>query len=252
MFLISARQAGAFDLPELSRLLSREKSADLLAQSRELAGRRRRGTLLAWLQGQDLPGRAERLRRLDDEAAELLSQRLGVPLVESAVPAMTDDPAYRMVMTDDVFARRVARWPIINLLHSLLAPLRILIRENAAAGSFFGGAEALVDAHFKITGGSVATLLQSAFGQLYQTDPAVAGLYAGRKLWEPMEAQMAEARLRRELVDTVQRQRQIVLSRLSGKSGIISPLFRVLLTIGRWRGFRSYNPCCIRFWRHIR
>jgi hypothetical protein len=242
VFLISARQAGAFDLPELSRLLSREKSADLLAQSRELAGRRRLGTLLAWLQGQDLPGRAERLRRLDDEAAELLSQRLGVPLVESAVPAMTDDPAYRMVMTDDVFARRVARWPIINLLHSLLAPLRILIRENAAAGSFFGGAEALVDAHFKITGGSVATLLQSAFGQLYQTDPAVAGLYAGRKLWEPMEAQMAEARLRRELVDTVQRQRQIVLSRLSGKSGIISPLFRVLLTIGALAWFPFVQP----------
>ncbi len=242
VFLISARQAEAFDLPELSRLLSREKTAELLAESRDLAGRRRQRTLLSWLLNQDLPGRAQRLGRLDDEATELLSQRLGVPLVESTVPAITGNPAYRMVMTDDVFARRVARWPIVNLLHSLLSPLRILIRENAAAGSFFGGAEALVDAHIKTPGGSVANLVQSAFGQLYQTDPAVAALYTQRKLWEPREAEMAESRLRQELIETIQRQRQVVLSRLSGKSGIIAPLVRGLLTIGALLWFPFIQP----------
>jgi hypothetical protein len=242
VFLISAKQPNAFDQPELSRLLSREKSADLLAESRDLASRRRQGTLLSWLLERDLPGRAQRLGRLGDEASELLSQRLGVPLVEVTVPAITGNPAYRMVMTDDVFARRVARWPIVNLLHSLLSPLRILIRENAAAGSFFGGAEALVDAHIKVNGGSVANLVQSAFGQLYQTDPAVAGLYAHRKLWEPREAEMAEARLRQEWIETIQRQRQVVLSRLSGKSGIIAPLIRGLLTIGALLWFPFIQP----------
>jgi hypothetical protein len=242
VFLISAKQPNVFDLPELSRLLSREKSADLLAESRDLASRRQQGTLLSWLLERDLPGRAQRLGRLGDEAAELLSQRLGVPLVETTVPAITGNPAYRMVMTDDVFARRVARWPIVNLLHSLLSPLRILIRENAAAGSFFGGAEALVDAHIKVNSGSVANLVQSAFGQLYQTDPAVAGLYAHRKPWEPREAEMAEARLRQEWIETIQRQRQVVLTRLSGKSGIIAPLIRGLLTIGALLWFPFIQP----------
>jgi hypothetical protein len=242
VFLISARQPGAFDLPELSRLLSREKTADSLAESRDLASRRHQRSLLSWLVKCDLPGRAARLNRLDDEAAELLSERLGVPLVEITVPAITDNPAYRMVMTDDVFARRVARWPIVNLLHSLLSPVRILIRENAAAGSFFGGAEALVDAHIKIAGGSVAGRVQSAFGQLNQTDPALAGLYAHRKLWESREAEIAEARLRQEWIETIQRQRQEVLSRLSGKSGIIAPLVRGLLTIGALLWFPFIQP----------
>ncbi len=90
IFLISARQPGAFDLPELSRLLSREKTADSLAESRDLANRRHQRTLLSWLLERDLPGRAERLNRLDNEAAELLSERLGVPLVETTIPAITE------------------------------------------------------------------------------------------------------------------------------------------------------------------
>ncbi|HEY1921251.1 MAG TPA: hypothetical protein VGG44_00680 [Tepidisphaeraceae bacterium] len=242
VFLISARQPGAFDLPELSKLLSREKTADSLAESRDLASRRHQRTLLSWLLDRDLPGQAARLKRLDDEAGELLSQRLGVPLVETTIPAITDNPAYRMVMTDDVFARRVARWPLVNLVHSLMSPVRILIRENAAAGSFFGGAEALVDAHIKIAGGSVTSRVQSAFGQLNQTDPAVAGLYAQRKLWEPREAETAEARLRQEWIETIQRQREVVLSRLSGKVGIIAPLIRGLLTIGALLWFPFIQP----------
>lgn len=242
VFLISARRPTEFDLPELSRLLSREKSPDSLAESRDLAVHRRMGTLMAWLIDQDLPGRSARLARLDDEAAELLSQRLGVPLVETAVPAMTDDPAYRMVMTDDVFARRVARWPIVNLLHSLLSPLRMLIRENAAAGSFFAGPQALVDAHLKIPAGPVATLIQSAFGQLYQSDPAIAGLYSHKKLWEPMESQMAQTRLRRKLTETVQRQRQTIRSKLSGRTGIVAPFIRILLTIGALLWFPFVQP----------
>jgi hypothetical protein len=84
--------------------------------------------------------------------------------------------------------------------------------------------------------------VQSAFGQLYQTDPAVAGLYAHRKLWEPREAEMAEARLRQEWIETIQRQRQVVLSRLSGKSGIIAPLIRGLLTIGALLWFPFVQP----------
>ena len=47
-------------------------------------------------------------------------------------------------MMDAAFERRVARWPIVNVLHMLLSPLLVLIRRNSS-GAAFGGAEALVD-----------------------------------------------------------------------------------------------------------
>jgi hypothetical protein len=242
VYMISARRPGEFDLPELAKSLSRERSAGSLAESRELATRRRQRTLLSWLTKQNLPARAQQLARLDDLASDLLNQRLGIPLVETVLPRMIDDPAYRRVMTDGVFLRRVSRWPIVNVLHTLLLPLRFVIRENAAAGSFLGGEEALVDAHLKIAGGSIATPIQSAFAQLYQSDPSVAVLYADRKLWEPMEAESAKNRLRQELVETLRRQREMVLAKLSGRSGIIAPLFRFLLTIGALLWFPFIQP----------
>ena len=242
VYMISARKPGEFDLPELAKSLSRERSADSLTESRELAMRRRQRTLLGWLTKQNLHGRAQQLARLDDLASDLLGQRLGIPLVEGVVPRMIDDPVYRMVMTDGVFVRRVARWPIVNVLHTLLLPLRFVIRENAAAGSFLGGEEALVDSHLKIAGGPIAKPIQSAFAQLYQSDPSVAGLYADRKLWEPMEAESAQGGLRQELVETLRRQREIVLTKLSGKSGVIAPVFRFLLTIGALLWFPFVQP----------
>lgn len=242
IYLISAKKPAAFDLPQLQRLLSREKSTEMVADSRQRAGRRRQRSLLAWLAAQDLPGRAQRLGRLDDEATELLSQRVGVPLLETAVPAMIDDPAYRQVMREGVLARRIARWPIVNVLYALLAPLRLVIRENAASGSFFGGAEALVDSHLKLSAGPVSGLVQSVFAQLHQSDPAVASLYARRKLWDSMEAEAAQSAIRRQLVETIDRQRQEILSRLSGRAGIIAPPIRVLLTIGALIWFPFVQP----------
>jgi hypothetical protein len=242
VFMVSAKKPAAFDLPELAKLLSREKSAKSLSESRELAGRRRQRTLLNWLNSQDLPGRAARLTRLDEAAGDLLSERVGVPLVERIIPAMIDDPSYRAVMTDGVFARRVARWPIVNVLHAVLSPLRFVIRENAAAGSFFGGEDALVDAHLKVSGSPVARIVQTAFAQLNQSDPAIAGLYANRKLWETMEAEQAEFRLRTSLVDCVRGQREVVLARLAGRAGLIAPLVRFVLTIGALIWFPFAQP----------
>jgi hypothetical protein len=240
--LVSARKPKEFDLPDLAKLLSRERSAGTLAESANRASRRRQRTLLTWLTRQNLPAGAERLARLDDEATELLNQRLGIPLLETIVPGMMDDPVYRMVMTDGVFARRVSRWPVVNVLHTLLVPLRFVVRENASAGSFFGGEEALVDSHLKIAGASIAKPIQSAFGQLYQSDPTVANLYLQRKLWESMEAESAAGRLRRELTDTLRAQRQAVLAKLSGRAGIIAPVVRFLLTIGALLWFPFIQP----------
>ena len=99
-----------------------------------------------------------------------------------------------------------------------------------------------MDAHLRIAGGSVATPIQTAFAQLNQSDPAIAGLYANRKLWESMEAERAESRLRQALVETVRQQREIVMSRLSGRMGVIAPIVRVVLTIGALLWFPFVQP----------
>jgi hypothetical protein len=242
VFLLSAIHPKKFDLPELSGLLSRQKSADAVAHSRQLADRQRQRSMLAWLLDQDLSGRAARLARLDEESSELLGQRLGVVLAERALPAMLDDPAYRLVMTDGVFSRRVSRWPIVNVLHSLLWPMRMVVGSNLGASSTFSGAAALVDAHLPAGNASIARLTQSAFAQLHQSNPAVAPLYERRKLWDTMEADLAEGRLHRDLTETIERQRQMLLARLSGRRGAIAPLFRVLLTIGALLWFPLVQP----------
>jgi len=242
VFLLSATNPAKFDLPELTRLLWRQKPADAVAQSRELANRRRQRSMLGWLTQQDLPGRAGRLARLDEEASELLGQRLGVPLAERAVPAILDDPAYRLVMTDGVFARRVSRWPIVNMLHSLLWPLRVVVGSNMGGTPAFGGTAGLVEAHLPTGNTSIARLTQSVFAQLNQSNPAIASLYEHRKLWDAMEADLAERRLHRELTETIERQRQALLLRLSGRHGLIAPLFRMLLTVGALVWFPVLQP----------
>jgi hypothetical protein len=246
VYLISATQPREFDLPELSKLLAREKSTDLVRQSRDLAARQRERSLLVWLKDQDLPGRAGRMERLLDESSEWLSQRLGIPLLETAIPAMIDDPDYRAAMTDGVLAGRVARWPLVNIIHVMLSPLRLLIRQNiSSARPGLSGAESLVAAHLSPVQGSVASLVQAAFAQLHQSYPAISSLYGRRKLWERMDADLAETRLRADLAQTIAGQRGEVMSRLAGRRGVFAPLARGLLTIGALLWFPFIQPVLV-------
>jgi hypothetical protein len=242
VMLISAIRPGEWDLPALAKLLSRQKSTGDVADSRRLAQRRRQNSLVDWLVAQDLPGRAQRLGRIEEEASELLSQRVGVPIVEEVVPEIVDDAAYRTVMMEGVFDRRVARWPVVNILHAALSPVLMVVRENTAAGSGLGGAEALVDGHLSGLEPGVAARVQSTFAQLHQTNPTIGDLYGRRKLWESMDAQAAAASLRGQLIETVHRQRQAILEKLSGGEGIVAPLVRVILTVGAILWFPIVQP----------
>ena len=54
-------------------------------------------------------------------------------MIEAAIPRLLDDPQHRLAMIDEVMSARVARWPIVNVLHTLLAPLTALWRRNVGA-----------------------------------------------------------------------------------------------------------------------
>jgi len=248
VFLISAIHPERYDLPRLRGLLSRQKTGDVLRKSKELAVRRQDRSLLAWLREQQLDERAARLERLLREAEEAVAARVGEPLLERAIPRMLDDASARMAMTDEVLRARVARWPLVNLVHTLLSPLLAVWRSNASpAGPRFGagGAESMVETYLGAcdgVSGGVSRLVQTTFAQLRQSQPLVATLYRHNRLWEDMPAELAAGELRRTLATTVERQRDVALQRLSGRNGVVAPLVRWLLTVGALLWFPFVQP----------
>ncbi|HZK80068.1 MAG TPA: GTPase [Humisphaera sp.] len=243
VYLISAKDPTRFELPALRELLSRQKTAEIVRESKQLAAARQDRALLAWLDQQQLALRAERLAQLAADAGELIAARVGVPVLERVIPRLMDDPAARMAIADDILQDRVARWPIVNLMHTLLQPIFVLMRSAVSrAATPLQGAEAMVDAAFKETGESASALVQSAFAQLRQSHPTVAALYPYNKLWENMPADMADASLRRALADTVERQRGAARSRFDrGRISLGAPI-RWLLTIGALLWFPFVQP----------
>jgi hypothetical protein len=243
VWLLSATQPEAFDLPALRTQLNVQRSDAAIKQGQALARQQQDRSIGAWLAAQDLPGRAERLGRLQHEAEELLADRVGTPLIERSLPALADDPSARLALTDEVLAGRSARWPMVNLVHAVLTPAMAVVRRNVGVTrvAALPDAEAVVDAHLRPAGVPVATLVQSTFAQLQQTHPQVSDLYAGRRLWEDMPADAASAVLRTTLTDTVARQRAEVRRRLGGSSPVLAPV-RWLLTIGAIVWFPFIQP----------
>lgn len=247
IFLISAIRPEDYDLPRLRAMLSRQKPDDAVRRSKDLAGRRQDRSLIGWLREQRLSERAARLARLQQEAEEAVAARIGEPLLERAIPGLLDDPAARLAMTDAVLRERVARWPLVNLVHTLLSPLLAVWRSNVGPGggrAGAGSADAMVDAYLAASdpSGGLPRLVQTTFARLRQSQPTVAELYQNNRLWEDMPAELAVGELRRTLAASVERQREVALERLSGRNGIVAPLFRWLLTVGALLWFPFIQP----------
>lgn len=242
VYMISATHPGGFDLPELRETLIQEKSAQVVRESQEMAVRRQDHSLLSWLDSQQLSVRAQRLARLQGDAEEMAAERIGGPLLEEVIPRLLDDPATRGAMTEEILTDRVARWPVVRLVHTLLSPLFTLIRgatsRNAAP---LQTPQGLVDIAMKETGYSASELVQTSFAQLRQSQPTFGELYAGNRLWEQMSADIAAAELRRLLGATVQRQRDSARQRLARGPGWGAPL-RWLLTVGAVLWFPFIQP----------
>jgi hypothetical protein len=244
VFLISAINPERYELPQLRQMLAQQKSDQSVRQSKELAAARQDHTLLAWVDEQALPQRADRLARLQQEAEELLAERVGVPLLEGVIPRLLDDPGNRLAMTDEILRDRVARWPLVNLVHTLLSPLMSVWRANVSpTGSLrLVGSDLLIDTYLQHDGRPTSALVQAAFAQLRQSQPLVAELYRHDHLWEDMPADLAASDLRHRLAATVDRQRGAAREKLMGGRGILGAPLRWLLTIGALLWFPIVQP----------
>jgi GTP-binding protein EngB required for normal cell division len=238
VFVISAIQPDRFDLPELREKLAEQKSTSVVKQSIDLAGRQRERSMVRWLQSQQLPERVLRLRRLEEQAADLAAERLATPLLERALPRILDDPLQRAAIVDEVMNGRVARWPIVNMLHTLLAPMTAIWRRNVGSAAT---PELLVASAIDVEGRTLSGSVQATFALLQQTNPMIGQLYRQQKLWEQMPADVAAARLSRAIVSALQSQRTAAMTKIA-RFGIIAPLFRWLLTIGALLWFPLVQP----------
>ena len=238
VYLVSAIRPDALDLPTLRDKLSQQKSQGDVRQSIQLAGKQRERSMITWLDQQRLPERVQRLARLQRDAEELTSARLGVPILESVVPRLLDDPQHRAAIIDEVMSARVSRWPIVNVIHTLLLPLTSIWRQNVGAAPT---PESLVDVSLTVQGRPVASTVQSTFALLQQTHPLVSPLYRGQRLWESNSADAAALHLRHALTRALQLQRTQAVARLA-RRGIIAPLVRWALTLGALLWFPIIQP----------
>jgi len=239
VFVISAKFPERFDLPELKHSLSREKSTNDVQHSLQLATQQRVRSLLQWIDAQDLAARTEHLRRLETEASEMAASRLAQPLIEQAIPRMLQDPGHRLAITDELLARRVARWPLVNLVHTLLWPLLGFYRVSAAPRTTTGSS--LVEEYLTIGNHPLPREIQSTFAALHRSHPQTAQLYRTRKLWEDIPADAAAMQLQTALAAALDRQRATALDRSTGRNVLFAPI-RWLLTIGAVLWFPFVQP----------
>ncbi len=239
VFLISAIHPDRFELPQLRQALAQEKSQTDVRRSVQLAKSQQERSLLSWLDSQNLPARAERLKQLETEAQELTAARLAEPLMDEVIPSILDDPGHRLAMTDESLTRRMARWPLVNLVHTLLAPLLGIYRASAAPGAMTSGS--LVETHLCRSHPPIASTIQASFATLHRSHPMLADLYRTRKLWEEISADAATAELSRALSGAVAQQRSAALDRLARRGLVFAPI-RWLLTLGALLWFPFVQP----------
>ena len=251
VWAISAIQPEGYELPSLRALLARQKSNEIVRESKAQAAARQKLSARQWLDALDLPARAARLARLEGSVAESIAERLGEPLLEGMLPQLSEDPMYRQSVIDDCLSKRVARWPLVGMLHGIFATIGAFIRRNTESTPrpLFGHtADALVDHHLAAVtapagGKTLAELVQGTFATLQQTHPTLGPLYASRKLWESMPSSSATAELREELVRTVNRQRAVASSRADRHRGSqFAETVRFLLTFGALIWFPFIQP----------
>ncbi len=245
VWLISTLRPDAFDLPALRALLWQQKSQAEILSSQQRAAQRQLQVARQWLVQQDLPAHVAGLTRLRQTAEELVNDRIGLPLLDRAIPALMNDPQHKQAIVEQALAARMRRWPMINVLHGFYSAISAFLRRNSestARPMLSEGAEVMVDAHLSSMPTPLAALVQSTFAYLQQSQPQISALYREQKLWESMPADAAAMALRQSLADAVSHQRQNAATLLAGADGSGGAAVRWGLTVGAVVWFALLQP----------
>ncbi|HEY7117955.1 MAG TPA: GTPase domain-containing protein [Tepidisphaeraceae bacterium] len=244
VFMISAIHPTDYDLPQLRTKLGEQKTAREVDTGKRAAAKQQGSSVLGWIRRQNLPEHARRLAAVQENAEEVINDRLGSPLLERCIPAILDDPAHRLTTLDDCLKSRAARWPFVNIVQGLAAPVAAMFRRRLSLDQQrnLEGPESLVDSYLRPGGRDLSSAIQTTFAHLQQSQPMISSLYRNRKFWEARQADIAAGELHRSLSDTVSRQRAVISRRVCGRSGPVGHLVRGILTIGALIWFPIVQP----------
>jgi hypothetical protein len=239
VFCISAQQPDKFDLPALRDTLSRDRAANDVRRARTLATGRRRATLLGWLESQRLDERLARANRVSAEARELAEQKLLGPIDTRVMPRLRDEATLRAEIVEAASRKRIARWPIVNVVDVILAPIAAALRRNVLGiTSSRQNVRAIVADLTPPLDANVRTL----FADVRRRDPTIADVYGPTPPWDDAESELRVADLTTRLADSVERRRTTIAERAGrGHGGATAPL-RWLLTFGAALWFPIIQP----------
>lgn len=236
---ISATSPERFDLPELRKLLSRDRDQKLVQRSIELARGRRQLTLVQWLEDQRLDDRLARANRTIDEARRLADDKLLTPIRHRIEPALLDDPALKSDIIERASRRRIARWPIVNVIDVLLAPITSVFRRNVLGlASTRQSVRAIVKDHTPPLDAS----LRAVFADVRRRDPSITEAYGPAAPWSDRESELAVEELTTRLADAMERRKSYAVDTAGkGHGGATWPL-RWGLTLGAAIWFPIVQP----------
>ena len=239
---VSSTRPDKYDLERLREKLGVERTVEQVTADRGKAVKRRSLTVAKWVEQQDLAGREEAAKRLLDEAAEMLAERVVSPILDTALPRLSDDAGHRMALAEPAAQARCRSWPIVGWIDLALAPIVSLVRRNLSPATTEAAA---LEAHLNDAGESTSKNIRGVFAQLHAAYPPVAEAYADRHLWETPDAEAAAGSLRRRLDGALRVQRQQVAEKLK-PSGWAAPI-RWLLTVGVVIWFVLVQPLLVIF-----
>ncbi len=241
VWMISALQPEVLDLPQLRRVLAKQKSVPNVRQARQAAMRQRHLNVVRWADGLNLPGRLARLEELKRRAEQVFDQSLGAELLNRRIPDLLEDPAHRARLVDAAMDQRMMRWPMIGAVQMLLRlplslPLRLVFqaRRRGVAGS-----KALVKQHLAL--GDMADCLKGAIVQLQQKDISIYNLYGQSRMGGEFCAAQA-AQLQTQLSEAMELHKEQLLGHLLKRDRLIYALGRWLLTWGAAAWFMLLQP----------
>src|SRR5262249_61081377 len=139
--------------------------------------------------------------------------------------------SWSAAVTEDTMRRRVARWPVLNMLHLLLAPLLAALRGRIIPTTRMieNNSDEVVRSHVARLPLPLSLTVQAAFAQLQQASPLISQLYVDGRLWEPLHAEQQVGELAHRLAGVLDARAAAVRDRLSRGGGPMPALVRFML-----------------------
>jgi hypothetical protein len=240
IYRISAAQPDRFDLPTLRTTLGRQRNALDVRRSMDLAVNRRQHTFLRWLDAQNLAGRLEQASRVLNEAQERADERLLTPLQSRVIPRLLDDPLLKAQIVEQASRRRLARWPVVNVIDGVLGPMTSMFRRNVL-GSMSCSRQSVGTVLSELTP-SVAARVRTLFADLRRRDPAIVPLYDTTPPWSDEASEQVSADLATRLSDALDARQQRITEQAGKGHGTVTAPVRWLMTWGAIVWFPIVQP----------